>query len=303
MLFTTHSVQDLACCDRVVFLAREGHLAFVGPVDEALEYFAVERIEEIYQRLASASTPEEWAKRFEDHRGDGAGAATAIEPGTPHGRDGIGFAREWAVLTRRTLETLVRNRLTMAILVGSPALVVAMFAVLFRPGAFEFASPNPSAITMILFWVTFGAFFFGLTYGLLQIVTEQAILRREQLVGQRLSAYLLSKMAVLLPFLVFVVVLMLAVLRALDRLPAASTDDLPDDGHHARSARGRRADARADDVRRRQQPSAGDARSADALLSGRAVLRGDSAGARDGRRGRGDQHDHSRPLGLRGARA
>jgi hypothetical protein len=97
-----------------------------------------------------------------------------------------------------------------------------MFAVLFRPGAFEFADPSPSAITMILFWVTFAAFFFGLTYGLLQIVTEQAILRREQHVGQRLSAYLLSKIAVLLPFLVFVVVLMLAVLRALDRMPAAS---------------------------------------------------------------------------------
>ena len=127
------------------------------------------------------------------------------------------------MLTRRTLETLVRNRLTLAILIGSPALVVAMFAVLFRPGAFEFASPNPSAITMILFWVTFGAFFFGLTYGLLQIVTERAIMRREQLVGQRISAYLGAKMAVLLPFLVFVVVLMLAVLRALDRLPAAST--------------------------------------------------------------------------------
>ena len=26
---------------------------------------------------------------------------------------------------------------------------------------------------MILFWVTFAAFFFGLTYGRLQIVTEQ----------------------------------------------------------------------------------------------------------------------------------
>jgi ABC-type multidrug transport system permease subunit len=110
-----------------------------------------------------------------------------------------------------------------AILIGSPALVVAMFAVLFRPGAFDLADPNPSAIAMILFWVTFGAFFFGLTYGLLQIVTEQAILRREQLVGQRLSAYLLSKVTVLLPFLVLVVVLMLAVLRALDRLPAEST--------------------------------------------------------------------------------
>src|SRR5215203_4313293 len=223
VVFTTHSVQDLARCDRVVFLARDGYLAFVGTVPEALDYFAVERVEEIYERLAWASTPEQWAERFEGHRGNGAAASIAIAPARPQSGDGIGFAREWAVLTRRTLETLVRNRLTMAILLGSPALIVAMFAVLFRPGAFAFASPNPSAVAMILFWVTFGAFFFGLTYGLLQIVTEQAILRREQLVGQRLSAYLLSKMAVLLPFLVFVVVLMLVVLRALDRLPAAST--------------------------------------------------------------------------------
>ena len=130
--------------------------------------------------------------------------------------------RQWSVLTKRTFETLVRNKLTLAILLGSPALVVAMFAILFRPGAFDFDKPSPSAIAMILFWVTFGAFFFGLTYGLLQIVTEHAILRREHLVGQRLTAYLLSKVVVLLPFLLLIVVLMLAVLRALERLPAAS---------------------------------------------------------------------------------
>jgi ABC-type multidrug transport system ATPase subunit len=223
VLFTTHSVQDLAHCDRVVFLAREGHLAFFGTVAEALDYFAVEQVEEIYERLAWEATPEHWAQRFEEHRRGDAVAAAATEQLVPPGREGIGFAREWAVLTNRTFETLVRNRLTLAILLGSPALVVTMFAVLFRPGAFDFADPSPSAITMILFWVTFGAFFFGLTYGLLQIVTEQAILHREQFVGQRLSAYLLSKIAVLLPFLAFVVILMLGVLRALDRLPGAST--------------------------------------------------------------------------------
>jgi hypothetical protein len=73
---------------------------------------------------------------------------------------------------------------------------------------------------MILFWITFSVFFFGLTYGLLQIVTERAIVRREHLVGQRLSAYLLSKVTVLLPFLLLVNVVMLAVLRALGRLPS-----------------------------------------------------------------------------------
>ena len=124
------------------------------------------------------------------------------------------------MLTRRTADTLLRNRLTLAILLGSPAMVVAMFAVLFRSGAFDFAHPNPSAVIMIVFWIAFGGFFFGLTYGLLQICTEMPIVRRERLVGLRLGPYVLSKVAVLLPFLLLVDLLMLGVLRVLDRLPA-----------------------------------------------------------------------------------
>ena len=127
---------------------------------------------------------------------------------------------QWGVLTRRTLETLVRNRLTLAILVGSPALVIAMFAILFRPGAFDFQNPSPSSMVMIGFWVVFAAFFFGLTYGLLQICTERTILRRERLVGLRLGAYVASKVTVLVPFLLLVIVAMLGVLRLLDRLPS-----------------------------------------------------------------------------------
>jgi ABC-type multidrug transport system ATPase subunit len=225
VVFTTHAPQDLTRCDRIVFLARDGHLAFVGTLDEALEYFAVDSIEEVYERLEHEAAPAEWGRRFAQHRG-AEPAAVADAPS----RDGVppaerrtaGFVRQWSLLTRRTGETLLRNRLTLAILLGSPALVVAMMAILFRPGAFDFADPSPSAIPMILFWVTFGGYFFGLTYGLLQIVSEHAILRREHLVGQRLGAYLLSKVTVLLPFLLLVVVLMLVVLRLLDRLPAVN---------------------------------------------------------------------------------
>jgi hypothetical protein len=129
---------------------------------------------------------------------------------------------QWRVLTRRTLDTILRNHLTLAILVGSPALVVAMFAILFRPGAFDVQDPSPSSMVMIGFWVVFAAFFFGLTYGLLQICTERSILRRERLVGLRLGAYVASKVTVLVPFLLLVVVAMLAVLRGLDRLPSRS---------------------------------------------------------------------------------
>jgi ABC-type multidrug transport system ATPase subunit len=224
VVFTTHAVQDLTRCDQVVVLARDGHLAFVGPPSALLRYFGVERVEEIYERLAGDATSEEWAQRFARHReAEPAPPRQRRHRPPPRQRRGAGFVRQWLVLTARTFETLVRNPLTLAILLGSPALVVAMFVILFRPGAFDLADPDPSAITMILFWITFGAFFFGLTYGLLQIVTERAIVRREHLVGQRLSAYLLSKVTVLLPFLLLVDVVMLAVLRGLDRLPSAST--------------------------------------------------------------------------------
>jgi ABC-type multidrug transport system ATPase subunit len=223
VVFTTHAVQDLAACDRLVFLARGGLLAFEGTLDEAQAYFGVATAEQIYEQLANEASPKEWAQRFAARRArhvdDSPSAACALPA---HGNR-TGFFHQWRVLTERSGETIVRNRLTLAILLGSPALVVAMFAVLFRPGAFDFADPSPSAIVMILFWVSFGAFFFGLTYGLLQICTERAILRREHLVGLRLSSYLLSKVTVLLPFLLVVVVAMLAVLRALDRLPTAST--------------------------------------------------------------------------------
>ena len=75
-------------------------------------------------------------------------------------------------------------------------------------------------MVMIGFWVVFAAFFFGLTYGLLQICTERTILRRERLVGLRLGAYVASKVTVLVPFLLLVVAALLGVLRLLDRLPS-----------------------------------------------------------------------------------
>jgi ABC-type transport system involved in multi-copper enzyme maturation permease subunit len=98
--------------------------------------------------------------------------------------------------------------------------VLLMFLVLFRPGAFDPAHPDPEATEMILFWVAFGGFFFGLTYGLLQICAEFAVLRRERFAGLGAGAYVLAKAAVLVPVLALVDVLFLVVLRGLGRLPA-----------------------------------------------------------------------------------
>ncbi|WP_242909884.1 ABC transporter ATP-binding protein/permease [Actinomadura terrae] len=229
VVVTTHHPPDVAVCDRVAVLAPDGRLAFYGSPDEARRSFQADGIEDIYSRLAGQEAPRDWAGRFD-------------APGRAAG-PGIGALAQWALLTRRNLDLLTRNRLTLAVLAGSPLMVLAMFAVLFRPGAFAPASPSPGAGVMILFWIAFGGFFFGLTYGLLQICTELPVLRRERLTGRprhggpargtrngsrahgtrngglRVGAYVLAKVAVLLPLLAVVDALMLGVLRTLDRLP------------------------------------------------------------------------------------
>ncbi|MGC4810994.1 ATP-binding cassette domain-containing protein [Micromonospora sp. DT228] len=236
VVLTTHQITDVDRCDRVVVLTRQGRLAFTGTPAAAREFFDLRSLAEVHLRLDEAAHPAEWPDRFaaqndaEQRDGERPDAERRHRAGddsdiatTPPRR--VGRLRQWAVLTTRNAEIVVRNRLTLAILLGSPLMVLGMFALLFRPGAFEPTRPSPTVTVMILFWIAFGGFFFGLTYGLLQICTELAILRRERLAGVRLLPYLLGKVAVLLPLLALVDLALLGVLRGIDRLPPVDGTD------------------------------------------------------------------------------
>ena len=225
VVITTHEPATIDQCDQVVFLTRNGYLAFAGPPAQARRYFGVDDLVEVYHRLASEDTPHAWAERFAAWRQPvKAPARPLARPVRPDGRPSPSVLWQWWLLTRRNAEVLVRNRLTLAILLGSPVLVTAMMAVLFQPGAFQGHGAADVGPAQIVFWVAFAGFFFGLTYGLLQIVGEQAIFRREYRSGLSAGAYVAAKIGVLVPVLAAVTAVLLGVLRALDRLPAAGWD-------------------------------------------------------------------------------
>jgi ABC-type multidrug transport system ATPase subunit len=246
VVLTTHNPLDAERCDKIAVLADQGYLAFFGTPEAACGYFGTGSLSEIYERLAGQDSGQEWGRRFAESAPPP--ETTAPETTAPENTDReitdpketvarmeipdpeitdpkelatIGSFRQWLLLTRRNAEILARSRLTLAILIGSPIMVLAMFVVLFKPHAFGPGQPNPQTTVMILFWVAFGGFFFGLTYGLLQICSEFAVLRRERFVGLRAGPYVLAKVAVLLPLLAVVDAAFLLVLRALGRLPAA----------------------------------------------------------------------------------
>lgn len=227
VVLTTHEPAGIDRCDRVVFLARDGHLAFAGSPTAARRYFGVDDISRVYERLAAEHTPQTWAERFAERRTDPGADPAVRRPAAPATRPDAsrtGMLGQWWLLTRRNVDVLFRNRLTLAILLGSPVLVTAMMATLFKRGAFDPGGATGVGPAQIVFWIAFDGFFFGLTYGLLQIVGEMAVFRRERLAGLSVGAYVASKVTALLPVLAGVSAVLLLVLRGLGRLPAAGWD-------------------------------------------------------------------------------
>jgi ABC-type multidrug transport system ATPase subunit len=221
LAFTTHAVADVEACDRLVVLAPGGRLVYDGPPRLAAAELGADTLTDLYDRLpAPAVDP-------------AADEATSAPPRRQEGRPGArrmgrrsagtrparpSRLRQFAVLTHRAADLVLRNRLTLAILLGSPAAVIAMFAILFQPDALS-PGGDPTGAVMEAYWLAFGGFFFGLTYGLLQVCTEVPILRREHQSGVSDAAYLASKVALLTPVLLVVNAVMLGVLRLVDRLP------------------------------------------------------------------------------------
>jgi ABC-type multidrug transport system ATPase subunit len=121
--------------------------------------------------------------------------------------------RQSAVLARRNADVLARSRPALAALAAAPVAVLFAFAVLFGLGAFDAARPGSA------FWVVFGGFLVGLAYGLPQVHHELGALRAERFSGLNCAAYVLAKVAVLIPVLAVADAVLLVVPAVLGRLP------------------------------------------------------------------------------------
>ena len=236
VILTTHATKNVMLCDKIVFLARGGHLAFFGSPQRALQYFGTSTFDEIYERLAEDGTPEEWAQRFRASP-DYAQAladqpqpdATTPAPGQPVGLGASGRTggllhqlRQFGVLTRRNFDILTQHLPGLIPLLMQPLVIITLILILFNSGAFDLNVANPATAAQIVFFLAFGAFFFGVNYGTDELAKEAPIFRRERMVNLAIAPYVLGKVAVLGPLLALVQVFMLVVLRLTQRLPSLS---------------------------------------------------------------------------------
>ena len=235
VVLTTHATANVKLCDKIVVLARDGHLAFYGTPDETLRYFGATSFDQIYDSLADEMTPEEWGERFRAtpayagiEAGQTAPRAAAGDAGGGRRRSrGLGHSlHQFSVLSRRNFDLYARHPSSFVPLVMQPVVFTLLLLALFKTDLFTVATANPNAALQLVYIFAFMVFLFGLLFGVQEIVKERAIFFRERMVNVGVVPYLLSKTSFLAPLLVVCVIGMTVLLRITDRLPDRSLTDV-----------------------------------------------------------------------------
>jgi hypothetical protein len=199
-------MQSLHLCDRVLFLAPGGRVAFFGPADEAKAFFRQPDFPEIFS-LLDEDRSGEWSARFRAsplHERYLSGPLRAVPPPAAATSRPVASVRprrdpvqQWMTLSRRQLAVMIADRKQLGVLVGATVVGgLAIFAAL-QGHALDPAHPPPVDGRKLLGTLGLAGSVLGAAAGLREIVKERTILDRERATGLSLAAYLFSKATVI----------------------------------------------------------------------------------------------------------
>ncbi|MFC9296888.1 FHA domain-containing protein [Streptomyces sp. NPDC057011] len=203
VIVVTHSVLSLDVCDRLLFLAPGGRVAYFGPPDEALAFFGFDEWPEAFEAFETQQD-RDWAgayraspahRRYVDVTGrlprvaeepDRVAGAVAKPP--PKAQS---WGSQLSTLIRRYAAVLSTDRTFLVIMVVLPFIMGAMARAL--------AGSSLTAETALnaLFILCNGGVLTGAANAVRELVKERVIYQRERAVGLSRSAYLMSKVVVL----------------------------------------------------------------------------------------------------------
>ncbi|WP_336322112.1 FHA domain-containing protein [Streptomyces lavendofoliae] len=207
VLVVTHSVAELALCDKLLVMAPGGSVAYFGPPEEALNFFGYDTWADVFSAFENYRDYD-WAGRWKGSQHyqmyaadiDAVAAqsvqmppAQAMRPPKPQGWG----AQLWTLI-RRYLSVIASDKGFMALMVILPAVLGVVSTLIssnygLRPSP---RGPNGSAATILLI-LAVGACFAGAANSVRELIKERVIYERERATGLSRSAYLMSKVIVL----------------------------------------------------------------------------------------------------------
>lgn len=209
LVCVTHNLSHVTSyCHLVAVLTVGGRLAFFGSPEDALKYFDVPSLADIYARLETR-TPDEWAHAFRQtafHATYVAARQTSVvsqeaASAVPQAVERMGsFLRQWIVLVARTVAIWRNDPQALAALFGQAALVAFLLCLVFGGLDADEAGNSPERLTKIqnlLFLVGVSSFWLGCNNSVKEIVKERRIFERERDFNLIPESYLAAKVLVM----------------------------------------------------------------------------------------------------------
>jgi ABC-type multidrug transport system ATPase subunit/pSer/pThr/pTyr-binding forkhead associated (FHA) protein len=233
VIMTTHAMENVRLFDKVIILMR-GKLAFFGRPEEALSYFGVSDFNKLFDKLEAPSAnssvngrdvqiPQKveavadgWKQKyltsplFDKYIRKSIADTGSLPPSRPQKKRRLGLIgafNQWITLSRRYFEVLLKDKLTLFILLAqAPAIAFLTFLAV--------GSRQPR--DFLYFVVALVAFWFGTSVAAREIVREKPIYRRERMVNLGILPYLGSKLLILGIIVAFQCILLFVPLKLFD---------------------------------------------------------------------------------------
>ncbi|MBN3928581.1 FHA domain-containing protein [Streptomyces verrucosisporus] len=214
VLVVTHSVAELALCDRVLVMAPGGGVAYFGPPEEALNFFGYESWADVFSafenyrdydwigrwqgsqhyRLYAAdldtAAPQQAPPQYAQYA---APPAPASRPPKPQS-----WGSQLWTLTRRYTSVIASDKGFLALMVVLPVILGVVSTVIPTDHGL---TRNPAGFNQhagtILLILAVGMCLSGAANSVRELVKERVIYERERATGLSRSAYLMSKVIVL----------------------------------------------------------------------------------------------------------
>lgn len=213
VLVVTHSVAELALCDKLLVMAPGGAVAYFGPPEEALNFFGYDTWADVFSAFENYRDYD-WAGRWKGSQHYQMYAADidavapqsvqvppmqAMKPPKPQG-----WMSQFVTLVRRYVSVIASDKGFLALMVILPAVLGAVSLLIDAdkgllpnpPNAAGRIIPNGTATTVLLI-LAVGACFAGAANSVRELIKERVIYERERATGLSRSAYLMSKVFVL----------------------------------------------------------------------------------------------------------
>jgi ABC transport system ATP-binding/permease protein len=216
IVIVTHATSSIAKCDKLLFMARGGRIAFYGPPQQALQFFGVDDYADIYLKVNDdALPPEHWQQNYRESEDHERHIATPRRNLPPH-RQGqtvtiaksLGATRprpalwgQFQILFRRYIATFRGDVRNLKFLLAQSPIIALLLLAVFPANVFNHDSPAAPGLaakgSMLLFCMVISALLFGIVNAARELTKERPIYRRERLINLRILPYLLSKIVVL----------------------------------------------------------------------------------------------------------